>query len=1797
MAGVFVGQPAEKVAETRRCALYRERLTDGDQPVLVKRFKSARPEEADLADLRAEFDIMTGLIDSGWTLQPVRLLHQPSQCALVFRDFDGRAPDPATFFEEHGLPGFLELAVNLVRAIDASHRRHVIHRNLKPGGVLYRSDDWAVRLHGFRALSFGEARRAPEDPDSLLESLRSLAPEQTGRVNWPVSRQSDFYALGLIFHELLTGRPPFNAKDPVEMTHAHVAKTPPSTSELRTETPEALAAIVLKLLSKTPEDRYQSGVGLIADLERCARQFAARGRVALFALGERDISREFQFPRKIYGRERELERVMAEFELARQGQARFLTLTGPSGMGKSEFAGAIQKAVVARRGCFISGKADATQRGLPYSGFIDAFRDLIRQRLTDPPEQAEAWRSKLRHALGVNAGVLNEVLPDLELLVGETAPAPQRGVAEAHNRFRLTLLNFIRVFAVKELPLVVCIDDLHHAGAASCELLLDLFSLDGSLPLLVIGIARNEALADNPAVRGLIGKLRQQGAAAEALELQPLDRVHIQAVLRDAFSCEPHHTKALAATLLKKCRGVPFYLSVYLKSLVDRDLFRFNEDKSRWEWDLERIRADRTESEGMIDWVMQRVAKLPEDTQDALRLASCIGVRFGLQMLATALKKDLVDTAALLQPAIKDGVIVPVGDAFKIFQIERAGDAEHERGQRLGVFCQFTHSRVREAVYASMDHGQSQAKHLQVGQQMLKRIRAHNLQGDIFKVVSQLNFGREFIDSESERLQLARLNLTAGLRSRNANAFTPACRFLETGLALLPADAPSCQRELWFDLSLALAETESLNGSLEEGAARFANLRKAAEGLNETSRVYSAEMQMLNNSSRFDACLEAGLAGLAEIDMKMPVDADALVRATAADRDAVMDWVREHGVEGLRDLPEAKRPETQAQAQLLLDMTPSAYNANRELFELVVLRQVRLALDDGRTPFSPNSFALLGILTGIAGDYRTGSELGQLAVELGARLPDPLGLLRIKTVCCNFLNHWRRHFRENLPILEDLKQEIVAHGDLVYANYNHLVALQHYWMLNEPLLTVLDEGLRCIEFADQSKNIAVREALRCFTQAALNLRGLTLAPDTLSSADFDEEAARRVLADSAYFTGLTVSRLVKAEVLTLRGFHERALAETDLALETERFNENTVMIVNCVFFRALALASLATDMAPDERAGAVEEIAGLRDRFAIWVENCADNYLCRYALIQAELARLAGRSMEAARRYREAGREAERQGFIQVAAMAYERAARFFRDEGFPEFAGWCLRQAWTFYRRWGAIALAADLRRELADLWDAGESPETASAVAATQAFDMTTMFKAAQAISGEIQVARLIEKMMGFLIENAGAQRGLLLLYRDGALAVEAEYETDAGKTVLTGGAPLEWREDLAKSAVHFVSRAKSDLLIDDAAEDQRFLGDGYLRQAGVKSLLCMPILRGAELVGVLYLENHLTKGAFAGNRLELLRMLSPQIAISLENARYVEEMTQLNEVLRGEVQVRKQAEAALQKAQKIAVENARKAGKAEFATSVLHNIKNVLNSLWLARSEISQLLEDSKLPQLGRCVDMIAANRENIGAFMEQNAKGRLLPAYLEKLYAVLSEDHRCLLGEMKSIVRHLSLMKDIIETQQAHAKGALLNQTVALEAVIEDALRVQAEALTRHGIEVCKSFDADQLVRAEKTRLTHVLINLVKNAIEAMGLEEGPRRLTLESGVDQNGCVVLRIRDTGMGIGPKDLENLFSHGFTTKEDGHGFGLHYCANVMKEMGGHLRAESGGLHQGATFILTFAPNEDEPAGDPLAG
>lgn len=1786
----------ESLLETAGLVYFHAVRQEDKRGVLVKALKAARPTLIDKANFKNEYEVTRSLSSPG-IFKPLAVAIELDYCALVLEDFSGRPPDPHCFWERFGCGGFLRLALQAASILREAHEHNVVHHNLRPCHLWFDENSLDLKITGFLVSSPTENQLGGDRYQEYLEALTYMSPEQSGRLNRAVDHYADFYGLGLTFYELLTGAPPFAEKEAAALIHCHLAREPEAPGSRNPELPCLLSDIVVKLLNKTPEDRYHGASGLVTDLRRCLEQWSERGRLRVFALGARDVSPRFQVSQKLYGRHKHYESLTRAVEAARQGKPRFQPLAAPSGMGKSSLVRRFFKHQSARPGYYVAGNFARQSQNVPYRGLFQALRELVTQIVSESTEALTGWRVKLLNALGDHIHALVEVVPEVSWIIGDLVSPPARGSRESQNRFRLAMVRFIEVFAQKDHPLVLFLDDLQWADDAGLDLIQDLMRQDTQKHLLVIGAYRSEEVPAGHPLNRLLGELWREGIAMPSLSLQPLDLIHIQELLRDTLGSIVENPRPLAEFLLRKTEGNPFFVRFLMRSLFSEGLIRFDAHEARWSCTPKSEAFTQISRKSLTDLILNRVQRLSPETQYLLGIASCFGNRFQLNLLADAAEGSLAETAAKLGQAVEDEILVPSGETYKLLAVYDPAEIEALGVRKLDICYHFQHDRIQHAVYGLLASDRAEAIHRLLGGLLLMEKGEEKLRGRLFDAANQLNKGQKLLHGVTERLKLAELNLAAGEKAKNAMAFQHARGYFRVGLSLLPEDAVQTRRDLWFAFHLHLAETEYFAANAEAGELHFRELIAVAASPAEWVHVHGAKLLLLNNLGMLEAAVAAGLEGLARLGIEPPAQRDCLTRQSRQWLDEVLASLRQHGTAYLLELPLAEGESVAGANRLLMDSVPPAYNTDQQLFKWLALFHIRHVLEHGCSVYTPHAVAVLGILAGERGDYRTGYELGQAALELNRRLPDPLIEYKLVFIGCNLLNHWRRHPRHDLPKARRVFDKALARGDLVYANYSLLLISIHQWLLNRPLLTILDESERHAAFASLTRNVMVFQTQRYLSHVVLNLRGLTKDARHLDSETFQERECLRKLREIGYLTGLSWAHVLKMQVLYLRGYYERALQTTAAGEELIAFNQNTLVMPPHYFFKALILAETLVKKTDMERAELRGELDACLARFECWAESCPETYRHQRDMIRAEISRIEGDILDALQYYRRAKAHAAHQGFILYAAIADERATSLLAENGLEDYAHGHLISALEAYDAWGATAKSRDLAHAHAALLERfgtgrGMGPESARSGEAktgamgggyADALDMATLAEAARTISGEIKLEALYTKMLRLVVENAGAQRGVLILHERRQLVIVAEWRVDEERVRLLEAQPLEAAGNIARSMVYHVLRTRAELVLRLGDDDPRWAADPYLPGSGVRALACAPIIRQTEPLAILYLEHASMEDAFHRHRLEMLRLLAPQIGIAFENARFIANMDLLNQSLRQEIGERKKAELALKKAQRIALMNERNAGKAEFANSVLHNIRNVLNSVLVSCDELTGMVERSRLDNLARAADLLIRNRDHLATYLREDPKGKILPEFLQQLGEVLRGERQSLSSELAELNRRMALIEGIIQDQQTFAKNVAHLESIDLILKLEEVLDMQREAIEAHRVEVQRQYRVEEPVRAEGSQLSHILINLVKNALEAMGGQKEPV-LSLTTGRNEDGAVFLEITDRGSGISALERASLFSHGYTTKREGHGFGLHYCAKAMREMGGTIQVTSEGRGKGATFRLTFA-------------
>ncbi|MEY2935869.1 MAG: hypothetical protein RL033_6618, partial [Pseudomonadota bacterium] len=1476
------GGDSARVRMARRCS-------DGRRVrIKVTRRDFPRPEE--LAQVRHELSLLQQLAGAP-VAHALELVRVGSGLGLVLEDageqsFDRLFPSGATSLEL-----WLRLAVGAAEALEAVHARGVLHKDIKPQHFFVTDDERVVLIDFSIATTIGHEETRPEGLDTLEGTLPYISPEQTGRMNRSVDRRSDLYSFGVTLYQTLTGVLPFTATDPLELVHCHIARFPSPPCSVEPSIPQQVSDLVLRLLAKVAEERYQTADGVRADLARCLEQLCEHGRIEPFPLGQEDHSDSLQIPQKLYGRGADLAALQERFESAKQGSAELVLITGSSGIGKSALVHELYKDL-GRGGQLIGGKFDQFNRSVPYAAIAQACAELVQAQLASAPTVLAAWTERVRDALGGNARVLIDIVPSLTLVLSEPAPLPELGPAESQHRFERTFLRFLAASAAPGRPLVLLLDDLQWADAASLRLLKLVLSNPEQRCLLCIGNYRDREVDAVHPLTQLIAEVHARRPIAQ-LQLEPLSEPHVLELLRDTLPRRTGDLATLAALITRKTGGNPFFVGQFLQEIARQGLLSFDPVGHCWRWDAAAIEAARV-TDNVVDLVVEKLVRLEPRTREVLKLAACIGHRFDSHELAVVSGSSPREVAAGLWQALEQGFVVPLDKSYRLLshQTEPAISASTSASDALTAHYRFTHDRVQQAAYAMIPAAERGPLHLRIGRHWLEQApEGPLLEERLFEVVGHLNLGRDQLADAAERLTLARLNLRAAGRAKAAAAHATALELVAISRSLLGAQPWQEQPDLAYAVQLVTAECSYLSGSVKPAFQAIEQLEQNARHLLERVPARNLRTILLTNQGRLTEANRESVETirLLGVEMPEPTDKAALGQAIGQEFGAFQGALTGRSIESLAEIPAMTEPEKLALVHTFALAIPAAFQSNQELMVLMVLKGVQLPLRHGTAPVSPFFYEQYGIVhTVVTGDYATSYRFGQLGISLSQRPEHAAARGAVHFIYAGFLCHWSRplaecveHFRLGMRAGYDA-------GDPLHANYCIGVGTAYRLYVNETLGQIADDlpgYIDVLRAANDVVNIAFLEVSR---QAVACLEGKSSAFGRMDYQGFDEASFEA----SAPPPVLAMYGAQKAMLRYLAGSATEALEAT------ERFQPLPALFYNADYalYRALSLAELARRAPLEQRAELIDRMRAEVQAHVGWAKGCPENFAHRLSLLRAELAALEGNGAAAMDAYEHAIAQATAHGFTQHVALSNELCGRFHHAAGRKKVAKSYLQDADYHYERWGAHGKAAQLVeqfREL-ELEPAGQEPLQVTRHLATRTrtrtatvvgdggLDLLSAMRAAQAIASELELSRLIEQLLRILVENAGARRACLILPQGEQLQISAAMTVDPDRVELDLSEPLAESERLPVSVVQYVARSKESVVLEVASDDKRFAQDPYLSSRPVKSLAALPLLHQGELSALLYLENAAVAGVFHAARLERLQFLASHAAVAIENAK---------------------------------------------------------------------------------------------------------------------------------------------------------------------------------------------------------------------------------------------------------------------------------------------------------------------------
>ena len=1916
----------ENLYNGSKTLVYRGTRDVDQKPVVIKLLKNAYPSFAELAQFKNQYTIAKRLNLPG-VVRPYNLETYQNRLVLVMEDFGGIAlkdysltwrnssfrqapfnhednnPDsnlntetPIALTPEFSLPlnssaieEFIQIGITIATILEGLYQHSVIHKDIKPNNILINPITKQIKLIDFSIASLlPKETQSSTSPHILEGTLAYLSPEQTGRMNRGIDYRTDFYSLGITFYELLTGQLPFQSKDPMELVYCHIAKQPPAAHSLEPDIPIVLSNIISKLMAKNAEDRYQSAQGLRHDLEVCLHQLRQTQTIVPFKLGQQDFSDRFIIPEKLYGRQIEVAILLGAFERVAKGSREMLLVSGFSGVGKTAVVKEVHKPIAQRRGYFIKGKFDQFQRNVPFFAFVQAFRDLMGQLLTESDDNIEQWKSKIRLALGENSQIIADVIPELEDIIGASPEAPELSGSASQHRFNFLFQKFIQVFTAEEHPLVIFLDDLQWVDSASLKLIQILLDEADSQYLLVIGAYRdNEVSATHPLMMTL-DELRQADVIVNTIALTPLTQTDLNQLIADTLNYSPEQALSLTKLVHQKTKGNPFFTNQFLKSLYESKLVVFDTNAWCWKHNLNQIRTVSL-SDDVVEFVGLQLQKLPPASQDILKFAACIGNEFDLATLSIVCGTPQHETARELWHALKEGLILPSSNIYNHFQhapsdrnlfgsksdnsncvtsadssihppihlfnetfVEQAEQTDQSVEILLNadatnsdsggsefttVSYRFLHDRVQQAAYALIPDTQKPAAHLKIGQTLLNILPLTEWEDKIFAIINQLNIGIDLITSPGDRIQLAELNLIAGRKAKSSTAYVAALGYFTIGIQFLADDTWQTQYPLTLALYTEATEVAYLAGNFAEMETLAQAVLNHAKTPLDRVKVCEAQIQAAGAQNKSLEAVDLALSYLEYLDIclsKYPTDAEI-----QQEMEKISVQLAERQIEDLIDLPEMTGDRPQAIMQIFASITAFSYQTSPNLFLLTVIKQIELSIRYGNALPSAFAYVVYGfILCSVVGDIEAGYKLGKLGTNLLNKFHSKDVAAKVAQTFNTHVRRWKEHIRRSLkPLLESYAIGLET-GDFEFASYSlHGYGYCSY-IAGRELASLQNEMATHKQAIWQLKQERIAHWLSIFEQTTLNLQGFAANPCCLAGDAYNEEQMLPLHHEANDACALLYLHVCKLQLNYLFTNYSQALEQATIAETYLYGGTGTAVIPQFYFYDSLVRLAIYAEAIPTEQTKILEKVAANQEKLQRWAHHAPMNYQHEFELVEAERYRVLGDRIQAIEYYDRAIANAKVHEYIQEEALANELAGRFYLEWNREKIAQVYLADACYGYSRWGAKAkvvemenryphlLAPILRREeVCNPTHSVRTTTTGGGVSAStgisEALDLATVMKASQILSGEIELERLLSTLMQVVIENAGAEKSVLVLLHDGSWIIAAKQSTAQQSTAQqstqqstaqyispppetassASALALEVSTDVPRSLINYVARLSKPVVLDDARSEPTFMNDPYMSQNQPRSVLCTPIHSQGKLIGILYLENNLVTGAFTKNRLEVLKLLMVQAAISLQNALLYntlaiakQQLENYNHTLEQNVQQRTQelheknqhlleALERLQQTQSQLIQTEKMSSLGQMVAGIAHEINNPINFIYGNLAHADEY-----------CHSLLSL----IGTYQYHYPQPALaIEQELEEMdFEFVKEDLQKLLQSMRvgaNRIRQIVLsLRNFSRLDEAAMKPVDIHEGIDSTLLILHH-RIKSKD-DRMAIEIIKNYGQLPQVTCFASQMNQVFMNILSNAIDA--LEERREiiqdtcsiftpHIQITTSITDNDQVMIQIADNGIGITKDAQSRLFDPFFTTKVVGKGTGLGLSISysiVVEKHGGQLSVVSE-AEQGSKFIITI--------------
>ncbi|MCP4129747.1 MAG: AAA family ATPase [bacterium] len=1481
----------EKIDETQQSIVFRAQKDPRSKTEIIKVLKGAWPSPTDIARFKHEYELLMN-IDLDGVVSTSDIKESNSGIAIILEDFGAISLKKILNKKKLTIHSFLDIAVAIAHILGSLHKLNIIHNDIKPANILINEEKNIVKL-----ADFGITKILTRENDQIYNpaviegSLLYMSPEQTGRTNRSVDYRSDLYSLGITFYEMLTGSVPFKSTDPMEVIHSHIAREPAAPHIKTPGIPKIISAIVLKLLSKSADNRYQNSLCLMSDLQECRSELEKNGSIdsldKTFRLAENDIPIKLDLSQKLVSRDKELAILFESFHRKNDQKKEMVLVSGPPGIGKSYLVHEAHDAVLSSSGYFISGKYNQFGEEVPYSAIRQAFRELARLVLTESKERIESWKQQLLSTLAPNGKIITDIIPEIEFIIGKQPAVPELPPGESENRFNFVFKKFVALFASEKHPLFLFLDDLQWADAAGLKLIKNM-AVDRELGyLFLIGSYRDNEVSGSHPLLLVLDEMKKSDVIITNLSLRPLAKKDMNLLISHILRCDENELHSLSDLVYQKTNGNPFFVNQFLKNLYEINALELHPALG-WKWDTQKIK-DLLVTDNVAALMSKKISTLPEETQDILNLCACLGNSFDLETLTLVYGKPVEETLQALQSAINENFFITHDNSYK-----------------------FSHDRIQEAAYALLSGSKLAKQHYRIGSILLEHADEAELQSNMLYIINQLNYWIHAGLQGNNKENLPELNLKAGIQAKKSAAYDTAFNYLERGIRFLENDCWKHSYDLSLSLHLEAAESAYLFADFQRMKQLAEEILVNAKTLLDKIKIYEIQIQGHIARNQMLEAINMALPVLRQLGVSLPPMPNKAHIIFGLLKTRFL--LRGMSVNKTGEYKQMKDPAKQAAERILQNISSSVYSTRPNLLPLIIFKQISLFSRYGYTRQSGLAFLGYGvILIGGTNDIIGGYN----AAKLGESIINKYQTIEIRArsimVFNTLIRHWKEPLRETLnPLLEGYQYGLDA-GDFEYASRSLFTFFYHSYVAGVELTGLgqkMDQHNNAIGSLQQKPVLSVFKQYR---QVIENLTGTTGDPCCLTGNHYNEKKMLDFFLSMNDENALCTFYNNKMILYFLFRDYFSAL---EYAAKTEKLLNviiGTVVVPAFYFFDSLCRLALFSEKTKPERKKKKKKVSKNQRKLKKWARHSPMNHLHKYYLVEAELARTEKNPFMAMEFYEKAIIGARENNYIQEEALACELAAGFYLENNFSDTGVLYLKNAYDCYSRWGARAKAKDLEFEYSQYnfsekrkpqWsyeqnntDSFVYDTLTTSTKASELLDLSTIISASQALSGEIDLGSLLEQMMKFAIENAGAQKGFLLLLdpKKQQLYIEAA-ATNSGLRVLQS-IPLNEHEELSHAIINFVFRTGEDLILHNAHKQGLFAADPYITRNKSKSVLCMPIKDRGSMNGILYLENNLAENIFTPERIQLLSILSSQCAISINNARNIIQEKQ-NAVLEKEI-----------------------------------------------------------------------------------------------------------------------------------------------------------------------------------------------------------------------------------------------------------------------------------------------------------